>query len=87
MRYLTLMGTVFVLIDDFDLSSKYTLGNFYALLCSLCIGLSLLIAEKVRNNEGTIEYTRMLYGVAALTIFFIGSFYTDSFIILENTSS
>ena len=80
-----LMGTVFVLLDDFDLSSKYTLGNFYALLCSLCIGLSLLIAERVRNNEGTIEYTRMLYGVAALTIFSIGSFYTDSFIILENT--
>ena len=80
-----LMGTVFVLLDDFDLSSKYTLGNFYALICSLCIGLSLLIAERVRNNEGTIEYTRMLYGVAALTIFFIGSFYTDSFIILEKT--
>ena len=82
---IALMGIVFVLIDDFDLSSKYTLGNFYALLCSLCIGLSLLIAERVRNNEGTIEYTRMLYGVAALTIYFIGSFYTDSFIILEKT--
>ena len=82
---IALMGTVFVLIDDFDLSSKYTLGNFYALLCSLCIGLSLLIAERVRNNEGTIEYTRMLYGVAALTIYFIGNFYTDSFIILEKT--
>ena len=80
---IALIGTVLVLINDFDLSSKYTLGNIYAVLCSLCISISFLIAEKVRNTEGTIEYTRMLYGVAALTIFVIGSFYTETFIVSE----
>ena len=80
---IALIGTVLVLINDFDLSSKYTLGNIYAVLCSLCISISFLIAEKVRNTEGTIEYTRMLYGVAALTIFAIGSFYTETFNITE----
>ena len=80
---IALIGTVLVLINDFDLSSKYTLGNIYAVLCSLCISISFLIAEKVRNTEGTIEYTRMLYGVAALTIFIIGSFYTETFIVTE----
>jgi drug/metabolite transporter (DMT)-like permease len=80
---IALIGTVLVLINDFDLASKYTLGNIYAVLCSLCISISFLIAEKVRNTEGTIEYTRMLYGVAALTIFVIGSFYTETFIVSE----
>jgi len=76
-------GTVLVLINDFDLSSKYTLGNIYAVLCSLCISISFLIAEKVRNTEGTIEYTRMLYGIAGLTIFIIGNFYIETFIVTE----
>jgi len=80
---LALIGTVLVLISNFDLSSKYTLGNIYAVLCSLCISISFLIAEKVRDTEGTIEYTRMLYGVAAITIFIIGSFYTETFMIYE----
>jgi len=81
--WIALIGTILVLINNFDLSSEYTLGNIYAVLCSLCISISFLIAEKVRNTEGTIEYTRMLYGVAALTIFIIGSFYTETFIIIE----
>ena len=63
------------------MSSKFTLGNIYAVFCSLAIGLAFLISEKVRDTEGTIEYTRMLYGIAALTIFIIGSFYTKSFIV------
>ena len=80
---IALSGTVLVLINDFDLSSRFTVGNIYAILCSLAISVSFLIAEKVRDTEGTIEYTRMLYGVAALTIFIIGSFYTQTFIITE----
>ena len=82
---IALAGTVLVLINNFDLSSRFTLGNIYAILCSLCIAISFLIAEKVRKTEGTIEYTRMLYGAAALTIFVIGSFYTKTFIITEKT--
>ena len=80
---IALAGTVLVLINDFDLSSRFTLGNIYAILCSLCISISFIIAEKVRNTEGTIEYTRMLYGSAAFTIFIIGSFYTQTFIVTE----
>ena len=81
----SIIGTILVLMNDFDLSTRYTLGNIYAILCSLAISISFLIAEKVRNTEGTIEYTRMLYGVAALTIFIIGSFYTPTFIVTQKT--
>ena len=80
---IALSGMILVLINDFDLASRYTLGNIYAILCSLAISISFLIAEKVRDTEGTIEYTRMLYGIAALTIFVIGSFYTTTFVITE----
>ena len=82
---ISFIGTLFVLTNNFDLSSKFTIGNIYAILCSLAISISFLIAEKVRDTEGTIEYTRMLYGIAALTIFIIGSFYTQTFIIIEKT--
>ena len=82
---ISLIGTLFVLTNNFDLSSRFTIGNIYAILCSLAISISFLIAEKVRDTEGTIEYTRMLYGIAALTIFIIGSFYTQTFIIIEKT--
>ncbi len=82
---ISLVGIFIVLINGFDLSSKFTLGNIYAIFCSLAIGLAFLISEKVRDTEGTIEYTRMLYGIAALTIFIIGSFYTKSFIVTQNT--
>ena len=78
---IALIGITLVLINDFDMSSKYTLGNIYAILCSLSIAISLLIAEKVRDTAGTLEYTRMLYGIAALTILAIGSLYTNTFVV------
>ena len=80
---ISLVGTIILLIHDFDLSTKYTLGNIYAVLCSLSISLSFLIAEKVRKDESTIAYTRTLYLIAAITIFIIGSFYVDTFIITD----
>tara|TARA_Y100000590_G_C15550490_1_gene950690 strand:+ start:218 stop:1090 length:873 start_codon:yes stop_codon:yes gene_type:complete len=82
---ISLIGTILVLMNDFDISSRFTLGNIYAILCSLAISIAFLIAEKVRDTEGTIEYTRMLYGVAAFTIFIIGSFYTPTFIVTQKT--
>ena len=81
---LALVGIILILYHDFDISTQYTIGNIYAVLCSLCLSISFVIAEKVRETEGTIEYTRMLYFVATLAIFSIGIFYTDSFIVLES---
>ena len=81
--FVSLIGTIMLLIHNFDLSSQYTLGNIYAVLCSLSLSLSFLIAEKVREDESTIAYTRMLYFIAAVTVFFIGSFYVDTFIVTD----
>ena len=81
---LAFLGTVLILYHDFDISKQYTIGNIYAVLCSLCLSISFIIAEKVRETEGTIEYTRMLYFIAAVSIFIIGVFYTESFIVLDS---
>ena len=68
---LSLIGAYVIFGNEFDLSEKYILGNFLALICSLCLALCFMIAEKVRQNENTIVYTRLLYLSAAITLLLI----------------
>ena len=65
------IGAIIIFGNSFDLSQKYTLGNFLAIICSLCLALCFMIAEKVRQAESTIVYTRMLYLSASITLFLI----------------
>ena len=68
---LSLIGAYVIFGNEFDLSEKYILGNFLAITCSLCLALCFMIAEKVRQIENTIVYTRLLYLSAATTLLFI----------------
>ena len=70
----TLIGSLIILGYQFNLESKYTIGNLYAILCSISIAAALMISEKVRENENTIVYTRTLYLSAAFTLFIISMF-------------
>ena len=65
------MGSLIILGYQFDLSSKYTLGNIYAILCSVSIAAALMIGASVRKDEDTVVYTRTLYISASLTLFLI----------------
>ena len=76
----TLAGSIIILGYQFDLSSKYTMGNLYAVLCSISIAAALMIGEKVRKNENTIVYTRTLYLSATLTLFLIAIFTKEELI-------
>ena len=67
----TFMGSLIILGYQFDLSSKYTLGNIYAILCSVSIAAALMIGGNVRKDEDTVVYTRTLYISASLTLFLI----------------
>ena len=67
----SLIGAIIIFGNNFDLSHEYTIGNILAILCSLCLALSFMIAEKVRQTENTIVYTRMLYLSASLTLLII----------------
>ena len=75
---LSFIGAIIILGSDFDISAKYTLGNLFAISCSLCLALSFLIAEKVRNIESTIVYSRLLYLSAAITLLIIAIFTNSS---------
>ena len=68
---LSLIGAYVIFGNEFNLSEKYTLGNLLALICSLCLALCFMIAEKVRQTEHTVVYTRLLYLSAAMTLLFI----------------
>tara|TARA_Y100000996_G_scaffold119867_1_gene89603 strand:+ start:220 stop:1074 length:855 start_codon:yes stop_codon:yes gene_type:complete len=68
---LSFIGAIIILSHNFDLSQQYTIGNFLAVICSLCLGISFIIAEKVRQYENTIIYTRTLYLTASITLFII----------------
>ena len=68
---LSLIGAYVIFGNEFDLSERYILGNFLAIACSLCLALCFMIAEKVRQIENTIVYTRLLYLSAAMTLLFI----------------
>ena len=68
---LSLIGAYIIFGNEFNLAEKYTLGNFLALTCSLCLALCFMIAEKVRQAEDTVVYTRLLYLSAAITLFFL----------------
>ena len=68
---LSLIGAYVIFGNEFDLSEKYILGNFLALICSVCLALCFMIAEKVRQIETTIIYTRSLYLSAAVTLLLI----------------
>ena len=74
----TLLGSVIILGYQFNLDSKYTIGNFYAVLCSLSIALAFMIGEKVRQKENTIVYTRLLYFSASITLFIISISVSES---------
>ena len=68
---LSLFGAIIILSHNFDLSQEYTVGNILAIMCSLCLGASFIIAEKVRQHETTIVYTRTLYLTASITLLLI----------------
>ena len=55
----TFIGSLIIMGYQFDLSSKYTIGNIYAVLCSLSIAGALMIGEDVRKNESTVVYTEL----------------------------
>ena len=75
---LSIIGSIIIMFDDVSFSSQHSLGNLCALICSICLSISFMIAEDVRKTEGTVQFTRLLYSIAAITIVII------SFITLDN---
>tara|TARA_B110000014_G_scaffold178071_1_gene127674 strand:- start:271 stop:1134 length:864 start_codon:yes stop_codon:yes gene_type:complete len=78
--FFTFIGSIIILGYQFDLESKYTIGNLYAILCSISIAMALMIGEKVRESENTIVYTRGLYLSASITLLIISFFSNENLV-------
>ena len=67
-----------MVMHDFNFSENYTVGNIYAVICSLFLGIGFIISENVRKNESTISFSRTLYISAAVTLFILSVIINDS---------
>ena len=69
-----LFGSFILVLNNFDISSQSTIGNLYAIVCSFFFGIVFIISNQVRKDESLFAYTKILYFVASLTLFFICMF-------------
>ena len=67
--FVILLASFTIAIDNFNFTSNYTLGNIYAIICSLLLGIGFIISEDVRQTESTISFSRTLYLSASITLF------------------
>ena len=72
------IGSVIIIGNQFDVSSNYTKGNLYALICSFWISLAFMISENVRKEADTISYSRTMFTSAAFTLLVISFYNGDS---------
>ena len=62
------------LVSQSSFSETSTLGNLFAVMCSVAMALVLLVGKNIRKNVGVFEYTRWLFFFAALTLLVISFF-------------
>jgi len=66
-----ILGAVVIHGGKFSLDDSHTVGSILALICSFWIAMSLLLAERVRQNAGTFLYCRTLYGSSSVVLIII----------------
>ncbi len=70
--WLAIGGAVLVQVSALKFGSEEVLGNLMALASSVFMSVVLIIAERMRNTNTTIQYTRWVYLFAALALGLIG---------------
>ena len=76
--FIILLASAIIVLDNFNFSNNYTLGNIYAVICSLLLGIGFIISEDVRQTESTISFSRTLYISAASTLFILSLIINES---------
>ena len=75
---ISLVGAFIINGNDFSFNNKPFVGNLMAIVGSLFIALSWMIAEKVREDSDAITYSRSVFFVAAIVLFVISLFRTEA---------
>ncbi len=60
-----------ILISQGSFSETGSLGNVFAVLCSVAMALVLIVGKEVRKETALFEYTRWLFFFASITLFFV----------------
>ena len=60
-----------ILISQGSFSETGSLGNIFAVLCSVAMALVLIVGKEVRKETALFEYTRWLFFFASITLFFV----------------
>ena len=60
-----------ILISQSSFSETGSLGNIFAVLCSVAMALVLIVGKEVRKETTLFEYTRWLFFFASITLFFV----------------
>ena len=76
--FIVLLASSMIVMNNFNFSSNYTLGNIYAVICSLLLAVGFIISENVRQTESTINFSRTLYISAACTLFILSLIINES---------
>jgi len=68
-----LLGTG-ILVSQSGFSETSSVGNLFAVLCSVAMALVLIIGKEVRKETPVFEYTRWLFFYASATLLFVSFF-------------
>ena len=68
-----LLGTG-ILVSQSGFSETSSVGNLFAVLCSVAMALVLIIGKEVRKETLVFEYTRWLFFYASATLLFVSFF-------------
>jgi len=60
-----------ILISQSSFSETGSLGNVFAVLCSVAMAFVLIVGKEVRKETALFEYTRWLFFFASITLFFV----------------
>ena len=74
---ITFLGMSIIIGGKLEFDESQLMGNLSALTSSFWISLTYLITEKVRQNTGTLSYSRALYLWAAILLFITAYFLND----------
>ena len=77
---ISLLGAAIIQAGELSLGGENIFGNSLALLGAFFIAVTFTIAGKIRETTDTVVYSRMLFLVAAVTLFLISILSGDSII-------
>ena len=76
--------TLIITSTDLFTNDSSLFGKLLGLTAALCIAFVYIFANKLRQNNNTIEYTKLLYGFAAIYLLFLSFIGNENILAISN---